>query len=63
VDEFAGITILPSSVVAPNDVAALKHQIKIASKHNRSGRFVAITWNIAHTFDIKNSEIGWEQKA
>ncbi len=57
-DEFAGITILPSSVVAPNDVAALKQQIKIASKHNRSRRSVAITGTIARTFDIKNSEKG-----
>jgi len=56
VDELAGSTILPSSVVAPNDVATLKQQIKIASKRNRSRRFVAITGTIAHTFAIKNSD-------
>jgi hypothetical protein len=33
-DDFAGITILPGSAVAPNDVATLKQQIKIASKRN-----------------------------
>jgi hypothetical protein len=43
VDDLAGITILPGSAVAPNDVATLKQQIKIASKHDRSRRFVAIT--------------------
>jgi hypothetical protein len=42
--------------VAPNDVAMLKQQIKIASKRNRSRQFVAITWTIAQTFDTKNSE-------
>jgi len=33
-DEFAGITILPASAVAPNDVATLKQQTKIAWNRN-----------------------------
>src|SRR5438045_165644 len=54
VAEFAGSTILPSSVVAPNDVARLKQQIKIASKRNRSRRFFTIMWK--HSTDVRHQE-------
>ena len=56
VDEFAGSTILPTSLLAPNDVATPKQQIEIASKRSRGWRFPAITWN--HSTNVRQQELG-----